>query len=334
MLPQSSYLSALNNGPNIAREAVSVPTRVGIASVAHNFFFAGPARAIAPEQADLIATGLYATAYGLLAWSDYIFIEAPPGDIYALNQGFSLSGVADFLLTIDRTYCRMVSRVDMSQCVPNDGIVPIDSQEYPNAPTIYIGGDNDGPAHIQETQFSDDALFTAITSYMHVQPRVGGPWTPGPTQPPSAVPPPPLPPAEIAPPPPPSPDPPPPPDPEPDPQPGPTGSGIMAPGDLLWPGGEVDSPAGNRHLAYQGDGNLVIYNQDWYPLWASDTPGTAPGVVGMQGDGNLVLYDADGQPLWASNTAGHPGAYLAVQNDGNVVIYDVDGTPLWSTGTF
>jgi hypothetical protein len=53
----------------------------------------------------------------------------------------------------------------------------------------------------------------------------------------------------------------------------------------------------------------------------------------MQGDGNLVVYDADGQPAWASGTAGRPGASFVMQNDGNAVIYGADGAPLWATNT-
>jgi pimeloyl-ACP methyl ester carboxylesterase len=334
MIPQSVYLNGLNASANLQREASSVPNRVGITSVAHNYFFAGPARAIAPAEADLVAAAMYGAAYGMLAWSDYIFIDAPPTDLRALQQSVSLMGLAGYILSIDPTYCRMVSRLDMSDCVPNDGLVPIDSQAFPDAPTLYIGTDNDGPAHTQETQMSDDALFEAMTAYMHVPSRVW-PAFPPPPPPPDPAPTPSSPP------------------PAPEDQPPPTDSdtgsgsdpasdqgpttidtGLLMPGEVLRPGDMVDSTEHGRHFAYQGDGNLVIYDANWVPLWASDTPGTRAGVVGMQGDGNLVIYDADGLPLWASGTAGHPGAYLAVQNDGNVVIYDVDGTPLWATGTF
>jgi hypothetical protein len=53
----------------------------------------------------------------------------------------------------------------------------------------------------------------------------------------------------------------------------------------------------------------------------------------MQADGNLVVYNADATPVWASNTAGNPGSRLIVQDDGNVVIYAPDGIPIWDTGT-
>ena len=355
MIPQSKYLTQLNSAENLAREASAVPSRVGIASIAHNYFYAGPARAIAPEYADTIATAMYASAFGLMAWADYIFFEASPTDVAAFQQMTSLLNVAGFIFSIDPTYCRYVSRWDASDCVPNDGMVPIDSQAYPGAPNILIGTENDGPAHKQEKQWGDDALYLALTTFAHVPAR-GSTVTPAPAPTPTpapapapepapapAPPPAPAPEPEPAPSPTPDPEPEPWPEPEPDPEPAPEEaprgpveitSGVLFANEYLFPGDTLSSTEGNRHLSYQGDGNLVIYDQNWVPLWASDTGGTRAGVVAMQGDGNLVIYDPDGAPIWATNTGAWPGAYLAVQNDGNVVIYDQNGSPLWTTDTF
>ncbi|MBC7922538.1 MAG: hypothetical protein H7Z75_15770 [Ferruginibacter sp.] len=52
----------------------------------------------------------------------------------------------------------------------------------------------------------------------------------------------------------------------------------------------------------------------------------------MQGDGNLVLYDDDNIPYWSSGTYQYPGAFLILQNDGNLVIYQ-NGEARWSSGT-
>jgi pimeloyl-ACP methyl ester carboxylesterase len=328
MFPNSGYLAGLNGSSNLARESAAVPNRVGIASIAHNYFYAGPARAVAPEDADAIATAMYAAAFGLLAWSDYIFLEAPATDVAAMEQALSLMTVADHILSIDPVYCRLVSRLDASECLPNDGIVPVDSQAYPNAPNLLIGTANDGPAHKQEKQMSDDALYLALTTYMHVPPRTEA------TEP---APPPPVPP-------PPAPDPVVEPEPEPEPPPAdpvdpdegedaPWVEGVLAADEWLAPGDVLDAANGIRHLSYQGDGNLVIYDENWLPRWASGTAGTSAGGVLMQSDGNLVIYDAAGVPVWASNTVGHPGAFLIVQADGNVVIYDEQGVPLWAADT-
>lgn len=98
-------------------------------------------------------------------------------------------------------------------------------------------------------------------------------------------------------------------------------------------------------LAYQGDGNLVVYvrrsadlpttdpNAGWEPRWASNTAGQPVGRCVMQGDGNLVVYGPNDHPIWSSNTWGHDGASLAVQDDENVVIYDGDSA-IWSTNTW
>jgi hypothetical protein len=111
--------------------------------------------------------------------------------------------------------------------------------------------------------------------------------------------------------------------------------GQLNPGDVLFPNDRVDSVDARYHFVYQGDGNLVLYDETWQPLWASHTENSVPGALVMQGDGNLVIYDGNGVAIWASRTSfRHPGAFLVVQTDGNVVIYDVDGTPLWATDTW
>ncbi|MBI4266488.1 MAG: hypothetical protein HY657_19135 [Acidobacteria bacterium] len=92
----------------------------------------------------------------------------------------------------------------------------------------------------------------------------------------------------------------------------------------------ISEETGRYRLVYQGDGNLVLYDDQTRDApWASNTGGTRPGSVTMQNDGNLVIYDAAGAPLFASNTPGNSGAYLVLQNDGNLVIYRTDGRPIW-----
>ena len=136
MTPNSSYLTSLNGSSNLAREASRAPKRVGIVSVASNFYLAGPARAIAPEQADEIATTMYTTSSVLLFWGNYILLNADPSDLDATDLAMALIAVSDQILAIDPTYCRMVSRVDMATCVENDGLVPTTSQSYPGAPNL------------------------------------------------------------------------------------------------------------------------------------------------------------------------------------------------------
>ena len=111
------------------------------------------------------------------------------------------------------------------------------------------------------------------------------------------------------------------------------GTDAMTANMVLHAGDIIQSEDARFTLEFQGDGNLVLYNQSATALWASGTAGSGATEVDMQGDGNLVIY-AGGTAVWATPTAGHPGAYLLVQNDGNVVIYDSGGSPaLWATNT-
>jgi hypothetical protein len=313
MVPNSPYLNSLNSGSNLSREATAVRGRVGIVSVARNFFYAGPARAVVPDRADEIAAVLYGFAYTFEYWGVYILTTSDPTDLAAIDQGLALLDVAHHLFGIDPLYCRLVSTWDASACIPNDGLVPVTSQEYPGAPNLIIGTNNDGPAHIQEKDWSHDAFYYALVWYLGVPSRGGpAPPQPGPTTPPS-------------------------PDPHPADEDNGTipssGADVMMSGREIGPGEDVHSENGKYHLSYQGDGNLVLYDENWEPMWSTGTADNSAGVTAMQGDGNLVVYDATGRPVWASDTPQYPGAFLVVQNDGNLVIYASDLQPVWSTGT-
>ena len=326
MVPGSSYLSALNASSNLAQEASRAPRRVGIVSVASNFYYAGPARAIVPQHADRIATLTYSISSTLLFWGNYILLNASPADTRAIDIGLALIAVADQMLAVDPTYCLMVSTRDLSACIENDGLVPVTSQAFPGAPNIFI----EGPAHIQQKQRGEDALYAALVNYVRLTPGTGTP-----------LPPPPPPPSD-------EPD-----DPEdedpiyegtpiggsPDDHDPVIFEGRLEEGDKLRAGDAVDSDDGQLHLLYQHDGNLVLYHgprsnpSSWEPLWATHTQDTSPGVVILQHDGNLVVYDAAGRALWATSTYRTP-CTLLVQSDGNVVIYDGSGSPVWATHTF
>ena len=111
--------------------------------------------------------------------------------------------------------------------------------------------------------------------------------------------------------------------------PGGVGESLSA-GQLL-PGGTLSSANRQYRLAYQSDGNLVLFNVlAGTAVWASDTGGTSPGSATMQSDGNFVIYNGTGTPVWSSGTGGNLGATLAVQNDGNVVISNAAGQAIWS----
>jgi hypothetical protein len=113
----------------------------------------------------------------------------------------------------------------------------------------------------------------------------------------------------------------------------PGGADTLSPDQSLSPGHAVESGDGRFSLDYQGDGNLVLYQEGVGPIWASGTGGTSAGQAYMQADGNFVIYDGGGTPIWHTGTSGNSGAFLRVQNDGNVVIHSAGGGLLWQTGT-
>lgn len=73
---------------------------------------------------------------------------------------------------------------------------------------------------------------------------------------------------------------------------------VMTGGQRLYVGEELTE--NGVSLAYQGDGNLVLYAGS-QPIWASMTFHN-PGHLEMQGDGNLVIYNKEGAPVWASGS--------------------------------
>ncbi len=105
---------------------------------------------------------------------------------------------------------------------------------------------------------------------------------------------------------------------------------VLASGEALWENQTRVSLDGAYRLQYQGDGNLVVVRlADESCAWSSQTNGTTAGMTVMQGDGNLVVYNADWIPVWNSGTAGYDGARLEIAND-TMAIVGPDGTMRWS----
>ncbi|MGE3342579.1 MAG: matrixin family metalloprotease [Vicinamibacterales bacterium] len=108
-----------------------------------------------------------------------------------------------------------------------------------------------------------------------------------------------------------------------------TAADSMPAGARLRAGQSITSPNGRYQLVYQGDGNLVLYDQSTrQALWWTGTAG-AGGQAVLQTDGNFVVYDAALAPLWFTGTAGNPDSFLAVQSDGNLVLYSQARRVLW-----
>lgn len=101
-------------------------------------------------------------------------------------------------------------------------------------------------------------------------------------------------------------------------------------GASLLPGEVLVSRNRRYRLAYQHDGNLVLYDDVAQTvLFATHTGGTSTGRAIMQGDGHFVVYDASGAAPFATATTGNVGASLLIQDDGNLVLYRPDGVPIW-----
>jgi pimeloyl-ACP methyl ester carboxylesterase len=323
----------LNSASNLAREEAQIPARLAIVNTMKDFWWAGFWRLVHKDPGYSILTDVAAASLSYLGFETYW--SADPWDYQAQNLAFALWDAAWWLWQFDEFWCRATSDelpLWYGHCWENDGFVPTRNQFLPRAVTFRT---LDGPVHTDETRSFDDQIYEALTRFMHVPPRNAG--TP-PSPPPSSPPPPGAPPA-----------------PAPSPPPeeacgdsidndrdgqvdegcssGAPAAPTMRPGDWLSVNWWVESPNQRFYLAYQSDGNLVLYRLDGVPIWATMTNGTDPGFVAMQGDGNFVIYDAAGLPIWHTNTWGNPGAYLTIHNDGNMAIYATDGRTLWQTGT-
>jgi hypothetical protein len=72
---------------------------------------------------------------------------------------------------------------------------------------------------------------------------------------------------------------------------------------LVWESATGD--LGATKLALQPNGNLLICaGVDPVPLWQSGTAGNPGAFIAFQQDGNFVVYGRDTHPLWASDTVG------------------------------
>lgn len=95
-------------------------------------------------------------------------------------------------------------------------------------------------------------------------------------------------------------------------------------------GERIVSSDGNYFLLMQGDGNLVLFDNNNRDYWATNVVGK---YATMQGDGNFVVFNQDDIPVWATNIAGHSDPYLILQNDRNLVVYQNGNSPIWASNT-
>lgn len=108
------------------------------------------------------------------------------------------------------------------------------------------------------------------------------------------------------------------------------GTDILYGGQGLLNNQALQSEDHSYQLAFQFDGNLVLMDYWYNPIWWTNTDGTGAAYANMQEDGNFVIYDYSYNPLFWTNTDGNSGALLKVQDDSNVVVYNVSWIPLWA----
>ncbi len=168
--PYAPYMLDLNSATNLSREAAAIPSRVGIVSWDPNNYYAGPAHALSPDNANTIAGLLYGGAAALEYWADYVFFS-DPGNPDSVHLANTLYGVVDWILDVDPIWCKAISSTSFNSCWVSDGVIPQYSQ-------VYQGGNFQinwpgGPAHLQEAKQSDYAIYLALTNLMNVPPRPG-----------------------------------------------------------------------------------------------------------------------------------------------------------------
>jgi pimeloyl-ACP methyl ester carboxylesterase len=176
MAPGSGYLSSLNSGGNLAREAADVPVRAGIASTARNFYWGGAFRAIYPDKGDEMAYWRDAARFGMQTYAAYIYANAPYEDWWAFEIASSMLTAAHYLSIMDEWWCQSVSVVGLGACWVNDTMLPQWTQVYPGG--LFVDTGWSGPAHTQATRMSDALIDQVLTHHMAVPLRGGGPPPP------------------------------------------------------------------------------------------------------------------------------------------------------------
>ena len=107
-------------------------------------------------------------------------------------------------------------------------------------------------------------------------------------------------------------------------------------GEKLFPKQFLMSQDRRWRAVYQDDGSFVIRDAEhWWRWGVHPVPSVAPGHLIMQADGNVVAYDSNGRPYWATNTwqSKGPNFRLIMQNDRNLVLYKDKTKPIWASNS-
>jgi cytochrome c peroxidase len=109
-----------------------------------------------------------------------------------------------------------------------------------------------------------------------------------------------------------------------------TATNTLEEGQRLNANNYLESENGRYRLYLQGDGNIVLRDQQTGDaLWSSKTNGEGGTTLVLQGDGNFVLYDDSDNAVWASGTNGTGASRAVINNDGSFAIY-AGNDPVWA----
>lgn len=172
MVQGSPYLTGLNSASNVSREAAHVPTRLGIVSEAHNWYWGGPIRVRwSGEKGDEYAR-LRDWVRGATEYFGWYLLTHPEQTDSAQYAGDALIRVSNFLGEMDQWWCESVTYAPRirGMCQANDSILPVWSQDYSAAGAHRIIV-SDGPTHIKETADGYPWLYQALTAYAGIPPR-------------------------------------------------------------------------------------------------------------------------------------------------------------------
>ncbi len=284
LAPGSAFLTSLNSAGNLSREASAIGKRVGLVYTANDYWRAGVAVALAPDNREWAWWVMQVMPPVFDFVAAYLDAHYSPTNLLARLAAARLRDLAGLTRDMDPMWCWAVTGDRMCR-IPHDGVVAVPDQIYPYGLNFMVSG----PAHIQEKQRSDSEIRSVLTGVMGVPARGAAPPPPPPGGP----------------------------------GPGSLTSGqrllpgnelwsadgsavlryqtdgnlvvYAADGTALWASDTSGASAGRAEM--QTDGNFVVYDAAGVPLWASDTyaPG---GYVTVRNGGFLMLYDAAHVGIW------------------------------------
>lgn len=284
LVPGSAFLGTLNSGANLARESAGIAKRVGLVYAAHDYWRAGAAVALSPDNREWAWWVMQVMPPVFDSVAAYLDVNYPASNLVARSFAARLRELAGLTRNMDPMWCWGVTGDSLCR-IPHDGVVAVTDQVYPNALNLTVTG----PAHVQETHRSDAEIRGVLTGVMGVASR-------------GAAPPPPVPGG---------------------PGPGsltagqrlyanqevrsangavvlryqPDGNLVLygSGGSVLWTSDTSGTSAGRAEM--QTDGNFVIYDAGNVPIWATDSyaPG---GYLTVRDEGFLMLYDGANVGIW------------------------------------